>query len=366
LDDGLRYALAFAIPLLAALILTPVAGRLATRLGIIDRPAAHKFHRQATPYLGGAAVAGALLLVATVTVGTSGQLLTILAGGLLIAAMGLVDDWRTVPLWVKLIVETSAAIALWIVGVRAGLFGLAPLDLGLTVFWVVAVTNAFNLIDNMDGILAGVASISALTFFGIAAIQGDYLVASFALAVAGASAGFLRYNLPPARIFLGDAGSLLLGFLLAAIGLKLDLVGQSGVTRTAIPVLIVGAPLFDVALVVVARWLAKRPVYVGGTDHSSHRLASLGLSGGAVTGVAYGFQGLCSVLALSLLRASDGVMVMAVVIALGTGLICLAALLRIAAGYGADARPQAVPTQASTGQDVSTLLAQAPAVESEY
>jgi UDP-GlcNAc:undecaprenyl-phosphate GlcNAc-1-phosphate transferase len=360
MDDRLRYALAFSIPLLTALILTPVVRRQATRLGILDRPADNKFHRQATPYLGGVAVAGALLLVAAVTVGTSGQLVTILAGGLALAGMGLVDDWRTVPLWVKLLVETSAAIAIWIVGVRAGLFGVAALDLGLTVLWVVAVTNAFNLIDNMDGLLAGVAAISALAFAAVAAEQGDYLVTSFALAVAGASVGFLRYNLPPARIFLGDAGSLLLGFLLAAIGLKLDLVGETGFTRTVIPALIVGAPLFDVALVVVARRLARRPVYVGGTDHSSHRLAALGLSDRAVAGVTYGFQGLCSLLALSLLQASEGVTLLALLIAVGTGLVCMAALLRVAVGHRAAEDTREAPAAADVGHQASALEVQAP------
>ncbi|MBI3647482.1 MAG: undecaprenyl/decaprenyl-phosphate alpha-N-acetylglucosaminyl 1-phosphate transferase [Actinobacteria bacterium] len=345
MHEGPRYAVSFAIPLLAALLLTPVAWRVARRLGILDHPADHKFHRNATPYLGGVAVAGALLLVAAVTAGASGQLLTILAGGLVLSVMGLLDDWRTVPLWVKVLVEVAAAVALWIVGVGAGLFGVAPLDLGLTVFWVVAVTNAFNLIDNMDGLLAGVAAISALTFFGVAAHEGDYLVASFALAVAGASVGFLRYNFPPARIFLGDAGSLLLGFLLAAIGLKLDLVGESGLTRTAIPVLIVGAPLFDTALVVVARRLGGRPVYVGGTDHSSHRLAALGLPEKAVAGVTYGFQVLCSVLALWMLRASDLGVLPAVALALGVGLLCLAALLRVGVGRPADAERRVVTVE---------------------
>ena len=366
MDETLRYSLAFAIPLVAALILTPLAGRLAARLGILDRPAAHKFHRRATPYLGGAVVAGALLLVAAMTVGTSGQLLTILACGLALATVGLIDDWRTVSPWVKLLVEASAAIALWIVGVRAGLFGVLPLDLALTVLWVLAVTNALNLIDNMDGLLAGVATISAVTFFGIAAYQGDYLVASFAIAVAGASIGFLRYNLPPARIFLGDAGSLLLGFLLAAIGLKLDLVGPSGFTRTAIPALVVGVPLFDVALVVVARRLGRRPVYVGGTDHSSHRLMALGLSGRAVAVATYGFQALCSLLALSLLPTSDDVTLLAVVLAGGTGVVCLAALLRVRVEHRAGADAQVATAEAIAGQDLPAVVIQTSAVTSEY
>lgn len=321
--------LAFAAPFLATLLLTPIAARLATRLGLLDHPSSSKFHREATPYLGGLAVAGGLVLVGGLTAGASGQVLTILLCGLALGIVGLVDDWRTVGPGTKLVVEAASGVALWLVGVRAGLFGVDALDLLLTVFWVVAVTNAINLVDNMDGLLPGIAAIAALSLFAIAALQGDYLVASFALALAGASLGFLRHNFPPAKIFLGDAGSLLLGFLLAAVGLKLDLVGEQGLLRAAVPVLVLGLPLLDTCLVIVARLRSGRPAYRGATDHTSHRLARLGLSERTVALLLYGAQaGLCG-LAVWLTGASSGDTVVAVAAAGAVALLAFLFLLAL-------------------------------------
>ena len=200
-------------------------------------------------------------------------------------------------------VESIAACDLWLAGIRGGVFGEPWADLLLTIVWVVAVTNAMNLLDNTDGVASGVAAVSALGLFAIAAIQGDFLIAALAVTVAGGCLGFLRYNFPPARIFLGDGGSLLLGFLLAAIGLELDLVGPSGVVRATIAVLALGVPIFDLVLVVTARLLAGRPVHVGGTDHAAHRLAARGFSPRAVALSLMFAQIVCSVLALAMFRA---------------------------------------------------------------
>ncbi len=294
---------------------------MAHRLGVLDQPAGNKFHQQATPYLGGLAVAIGLVLVGGVAAGASGELLTVVLGGLAISIVGLLDDRLHVGPLAKLAVEIGAGVALWFSGVGAGLFGVEILDMALTVLWVVAITNAFNLLDNMDGLCSGIAALSAATFFAIAAVEGHYLVASLALAVAGASLGFLRYNFPPARIFLGDAGSLLLGFLLAALGLKLDLVGQNGLIRSAVPVLVLAVPIFDTILVVVDRFRGGRRVYVGGTDHSSHRLAGLGLSPRRVAFTLYGAQVVSSGLALTLLYGNTpvgvGVIAGSVIVALG-------------------------------------------------
>jgi UDP-GlcNAc:undecaprenyl-phosphate GlcNAc-1-phosphate transferase len=189
----------------------------------------------------------------------------------------------------------------------------------------------------MDGLAPGVAAIAALAFFVVASDHGDYLVGSFALAVAGASLGFLRHNFPPARIFLGDAGSLMLGFLLAAIGLKLDLVGEDGLIRSAVPLLILGVPIFDMVLVILDRLRGKRPVYRGGIDHSSHRLADLGLSGRAVALSTYGVQAACCGVALWLLTVSDGT-ALSILFAVGAiGVTALALLLFTLAERG---RPQ--------------------------
>ena len=158
------------------------------------------------------------------------------------------------------------------------MFHTAWVDLPLTVLWVVAVTNAFNFIDNMDGIAAGVAAASALGIAAIAGHNGDFLVTSLSLATAGAALGFLRYNFPPARIFLGDAGSMLLGFLVAALILKLDLPVGPSAPRVLSTVLLAGVPLFDLSVVVIARLRDGRPIWLGSTDHTSHRMAAMGRS----------------------------------------------------------------------------------------
>jgi UDP-GlcNAc:undecaprenyl-phosphate GlcNAc-1-phosphate transferase len=306
LPPAALYAATFILSLLVTVLLTPVFGRLATRLGVLDHPAENKFHQEATPYLGGAAVGLSLVLVGGVGTGASAQLLILLAAGAVLGILGLADDRAHVSPLIKLAVEVAAAVALWSVGIRAGLFHNYFLDLALTVFWVVAITNAVNMLDNMDGLSSGVVAIAAGGFFVIAGGRGEYLVGALALAVAGASIGFLRYNFPPARIFLGDAGTLLLGFLLAALGLKLDMGGENGLIRAAVPILLLGVPIFDMALVVMARLLSGRKFYVGGTDHTSHRLVAMGLSTRAVAFVAYSAQILCAAMAVWLLDASPG------------------------------------------------------------
>jgi UDP-GlcNAc:undecaprenyl-phosphate GlcNAc-1-phosphate transferase len=160
-----------------------------------------------------------------------------------------------------------------------------------------------------------------VAFFVISAAEGHLLVASVAAALIGASLGFLPHNSPPAGVFLGDAGALFVGFLLAALGLNLDLIGQGGAIRVAIPILAVAVPLFDTTLVVIARLREKRPIFRGGTDHASHRLAARGLSHLQVALVAMGAQAACSAVAIVLFAASDGVVMLwaGVVAALAAG-----------------------------------------------
>jgi UDP-GlcNAc:undecaprenyl-phosphate GlcNAc-1-phosphate transferase len=325
----LWYLASFAVPLAATVTLTPVAGRAAHRFGILDHPKDARHHAHVTPYLGGLAVAAGLLIVGTVAASSSGELLVVLLGGVAMMIVGFEDDRREVGPLFKVGMEVAAAGALWLAGVRAGLFDVVILDLVLTALWVVTVTNALNLIDNMDGLASGSAAIAGLTFFVIAAGNGDYFVGAFALAVTGAAVGFLRHNFPPARIFLGDAGSLFLGFLLAALALKLDLVGQTGFVRATVPLLILGVPLFDMLLVVTARLRDRRPIYVGGTDHTSHRLVFVGFSGRTVAWITYAVQAVLSSMALYVLH---GPTTGALVVVGGTALlatICLFLLLRI-------------------------------------
>ena len=279
MSPEVRYALSFVAALIGTLALTPLAARLAHRVGLIDRPdAERKAHAGPTPYLGGIAVMIGLVAVGAATSGFDGKVMTVLAGAVVLGAVGLRDDYQTVSPWIRIGFESAAGLSLWLSGIRAGVFMVPALDLLVTIVWVVAVINAFNMIDNMDGLASGVAATAAAGVGAVTAAQGDYIVASFAFAVAGASIGFLRYNFPPARIFLGDAGSMLLGFLIAALTLHLDLVKEHTPTRIAVIVLLSIVPLFDLTIVVVARLAGRRPLWLGGQDHTSHRLKHRGSS----------------------------------------------------------------------------------------
>lgn len=312
LPDAVRYPIAFLVPLVATLLLTPLAARMARRYDVIDHPdpaggGGHKTHAKATPYLGGLAVGAGMAVVGLLLAGTDGQLLTVLGGALMLAAVGLADDVQSVNPWIRLGFEALAAAALWVVGVRAGAFDTVLLDFPLTLLWVMAVVNAFNMIDNMDGIASGVAAAAAAGIAAIAAYDGDFLVASLALATAGAAVGFLRYNAPPARIFLGDAGSMLLGFLVAALTLEVDLPVGSVLPRVLATVLLAGVPLFDLSVVVIARLRDGRPLLRGGTDHTSHRLAANGSSRPRVLVISVLAQAACSLLAWFVYRQSQEV-----------------------------------------------------------
>jgi len=273
---------AFAVAAVVSLVLTPIAIRAALRLGVLDRPGEHKSHRTPTPYLGGVAIVLAvtlsIVLAALLRPESSAlaQLLGLLAIAVAMALTGLLDDLRGLPVTVRFGVQLLAALGLWGIGIRAELTGEVWIDLPLTVVWTVGITNAMNLLDNMDGLSASTATIAALWFGAIALVNGQFLVSALAFALAGGAAGFLRDNRPPARIYMGDAGSLFLGIMLAALGMLLSL--EVGMLKTAaIPVLVLTVPVLDTALVTVARIRHGISPFQGGRDHTSHRLVRVGL-----------------------------------------------------------------------------------------
>jgi UDP-GlcNAc:undecaprenyl-phosphate/decaprenyl-phosphate GlcNAc-1-phosphate transferase len=272
----IRDVATFGAALVASAAITPAARRIALRTGIVDTPAPHKHHRRTTPYLGGLAITAPVLVVLALQLlsprSIHGQTIAIGLGAMAVGAVGFIDDWRVLGPAPRLAAQTGAAALLWISGIRLTPTGVPAIDLAVTVFVVLAVTNAFNLLDNMDGLAAGTAAIAASFFFVAAVAEGQHLVGAMALAVAGGCLGFLPYNFHPARIFLGDTGSLFLGFLLSVLFIKIGLVGYPLVTRAAVPALIVGVAVFDTTLVIWSRWRGGRPVFQGGTDHSSHRL----------------------------------------------------------------------------------------------
>lgn len=316
------YLLVFAGALVMSIALTPLARYLAPHLGVIDHPSVRKVHRSPVPRLGGIAIYLAVL-VAALVLGEQynfAQFGSIIIGATAVSFMGLVDDrWGLRPV-VKLVGQVLAALLLWATGVRVGTFGMPVADFLLTVFWVVYITNAINLLDNMDGLAGGVAAIVAAYFALMCSFSGQYLVGALAVAVLAACLGFLFYNLNPASIFMGDSGALFLGFMLAAIGIKLRFPDNVTFVTWMVPVLVMGLPIFDTALVTLSRLRrGKNPLTTPGKDHVSHRLVAAGLSQREAVLTLYVVSLVLGLLAVFVTRASvvEGYIVGGIVALLG-------------------------------------------------
>lgn len=274
------YLLVFAGALVLAVGATPLARFLGPRVGVIDQPESRKIHARPVPRLGGAAILVAVLLV-SVIVGERhnfDQFGSILVGAAGISFIGLIDDRWGLPPLVKLVGQIAAALLLYVSGVYVSAFPHPSLNVVATVFWVVYITNAINLLDNMDGLAGGVAAIAAAHFALMCAFSGQYLVGALSIALLGACLGFLFYNVNPASIFMGDSGSLFLGFVLAATGIKLRFPENVTFVTWMVPVLVMGIPVFDTALVIISRLRrGMNPLTNPGQDHVSHRLVAAGM-----------------------------------------------------------------------------------------
>ena len=241
--------------------------------------------------------------------------------GVGLAVLGLLDDLRDLAIWPRLLVETGAGVVVFFTGTRADVSGAPALaDAVVTVVWIVGITNAFNLLDNVDGLSAGVAALAALSLAGIGLVNDQYFVPLLALALAGCAAGFLRHNFHPARIHMGDAGSLFLGFVLAVLALRLRAHVAHQVSF-AVPLVALAVPIFDTSLVVSSRaWHRLNPLR-GQRDHISHRLVALGWSVPQAVAAIYAVAAACGGLAMGLTRVGRGVG-----FAVAGGLVGLAAL----------------------------------------
>ncbi len=275
----IRYGAAFILSFVFALCWTPLLRKAALQLGIIDRPDGKlKNHEMAVPYFGGIAVYAAFLLSVGVFTDFGQETLGLLLAGSIALTVGLIDDFGVLTPFQKLLGQTMAALVLIKSGTYIKLTFLPVwVAIPLTVFWILAVTNALNIIDILDGLAAGVATIAALSIAVANFTAGRHSVAFLSLVLAGATLGFLRHNFHPATIYLGDAGSLFIGFMLAALSMN---AGYTRVNLLAVisPVLILGIPLFDLSLVVYIRWRNGIPVTKGSPDHFALRLLRCKLS----------------------------------------------------------------------------------------
>jgi UDP-GlcNAc:undecaprenyl-phosphate GlcNAc-1-phosphate transferase len=242
-------------------------------------PRQDRWHREVTPLLGGIAIYCASTVVIVWFEPRDIHLLALIAGGTLLFVTGLIDDFKRLRPHTKLIAQILAACALVLGGIQIGTPWLAVVAIPLTILWVVGITNAFNLLDNMDGLSAGTAVIAAAFLFAYSVSTGNPVGATLCLALGGAALGFLIYNFNPARIFMGDSGSMYLGFTLSGITLLGTHEMASDVFFVLlVPAAMMGLPIMDTTLVTIMRTLEGRPLSQGGRDHLSHRLVAIGLS----------------------------------------------------------------------------------------
>ena len=289
---------AFVLAMLITAVLTPLVRRAALAAGAVDEPGARRVHTRRVPRLGGIAIvvgffSPLIILFAVRThpglalFSTGHVSLGLIVGSLFVVGAGLVDDLRGLGAKSKLLIQTSAACVAFFCGMRmdgVSLPGIGTLDLGwfalpATVVWIVGIVNAMNLIDGLDGLAAGVAFFACLTNFAIASLTGNVYILLLSASLGGAVVGFLFYNFNPAKIFMGDSGSMFLGFVLASASL-LGAGTQKSPTLIAIvvPILALGLPIADMLMTIARRFLERRSIFAADRGHIHHRLLDMGLT----------------------------------------------------------------------------------------
>ncbi len=302
---------------------TPLMRRVAFRLGVVDMPAARKLHSKPMPLMGGIAIFVAFI-VSLLLLGDRAyvrEVVGILLGATICSLVGLMDDRSSLRPRAKLLVQLLAAGILVLSGVSIQLPWLGVMNVVVTLVWLVGITNAMNLLDNMDGLCGGVAMIAATFFLLLAAMNGQYLVGALAAAVLGACVGFLVYNINPASIFMGDSGALFLGYVLSALAIKLRFPTLSTDVSWIIPIVVLGLPVFDTTLVTVSRLRrGLNPLTTPGKDHLSHRLVAWGMSPREAVLALYLASGAFGVLGMFLMQATPRLTIaIAIAVLLGAG-----------------------------------------------
>jgi UDP-GlcNAc:undecaprenyl-phosphate GlcNAc-1-phosphate transferase len=300
----------------AAVGFTPITKRLAVYLGVLDQPSNRKVHTAPTPLMGGLAIYGAFV-IALLLFSPPFYLVefgAIITGATWLALVGFVDDRYGMKPLVKMAAQLIAGVVLVVAGIHVRLFDSDVVNIGVTLFWIVGITNAMNFQDNMDGLAAGITAVASSFFFIMAVREELSLVSSLAAALAGASIGFLIYNFNPATTFMGDMGSMVLGFILAVLAIKLDfnVPADRQIITGMVPILVLGVPIFDTALVVFTRLRERRSPMKGGKDHTSHRLCSIGLSQKTAVVFLYAMSAVLGIAAIELSRTNpfDGLNLM--------------------------------------------------------
>lgn len=278
------YVWAFVIALIVTYICTPLVRMLAVKIGAIDAPDARKVHQVSIPRLGGLAIYIGYMVSLLYSVKDISSVKGLLIGSVILVAVGIWDDVKQIGPKTKLLGQIVAALmlpifdnAIHFISIGDHMLYLEYLSIPLTVFWIVGFTNIVNLIDGLDGLAAGISLIACIAICIVTLQMGQVDLACITLALAGAACGFLRYNFNPAKIFMGDTGSMLLGYTMAAISV-MGSVKTAATVGLVVPVIVLGLPILDTLFAIVRRRINGRPVFQPDKGHLHHRLLAMGLT----------------------------------------------------------------------------------------
>lgn len=322
-----KFYIPFMVALLISYIATPFAKLLATKIGAIDVPKDNRrVHKTPIPRLGGLAIYLGTIISMMIFLPFTTEKIAIMVGATIIVITGIFDDVKPMPAKVKLLFQVLAAYVLVLGGVKIEFitnpFGSELLKLNvfavpITIFWIVGITNTVNLIDGLDGLSAGVSAIASLSMLFVAYQFGYVPIMIMSAILAGSAFGFLPHNFNPAKIFMGDTGALFLGFMLSVIAIE-GVMKSVAAIAIALPVLVLGVPIFDTAFAIFRRLLNKRPIMEADKGHLHHRLLDKGLSQKQTVLVLYVVSGLLGAFAVMLagLQSSIGILLIGVVFTL--------------------------------------------------
>lgn len=288
MNETVKILLSFVCAFLLAFLSTPFVKTLAKKIGAIDIPKdKRRMHTDSVPLIGGLAIFLGFLVSTVIFTEIDIKIIAILSGALIMVVLGVFDDKYALGAKFKLMIQIIAAAIPVIAGVRIERIILPFLKSGgiefgwlaypITILWIVALTNAVNLIDGLDGLAAGVSAIASFSMFLIALMQGNYVIAVMSAALVGACCGFLPYNFSPASIFMGDTGSTFLGFVMASLSV-LGLFKIHAIISFAVPFIAFGIPIFDTSFAIFRRIKEHRPIMSPDRGHLHHRLVDMGFS----------------------------------------------------------------------------------------
>ena len=311
------------IALILSLLLVPGVAKLAIRIGAVDKPNARKVHTKIMPRMGGLAIYVSFFVVLFLSQSMTQQLLGLFLGGTVLVIVGIIDDMKDIPAKVKLCGQIVAACIVVAFGVRVDFmtnifhgdtFFLSVFSIPVTIIWIVSIINAVNLIDGLDGLAAGISIIAAITMAIVGYASGQTAMASMAMILIGATLGFLRYNFHPAKIFMGDTGSMFLGYNLAVFAV-LGVAKSFTLLSLVTPILVLAIPILDTLFAIIRRKMNHKPIFKPDKHHLHHCLLNYGFSHRDTVLIIYAVSAILALcgLIMTYLNSTQGICLLAVI-----------------------------------------------------